>query len=129
MKSFQRFHSTSDGGPKRTPTPNLQPRQLRRIPPAAENLNQQNTGIHSPPLHFDIIGVLRQKPRLRGNDLQIVINPADISIRKQLQRIRSRCRGLLLLQRFSLQNPQRRGCPLLPGRHSRCLPVRTTVPS
>ena len=82
---FQCIHSTCNRRPTWT-EPNLQPRQLRRIPSAADGLDQQDAGIHSPPLNIDVIALICQQHRLRSNHLEIVVNPADISIRKQLQR-------------------------------------------
>src|SRR5580704_7337641 len=57
----------------------LQPRQLRRIPSTADGLDQQDAGIHPPPLNIDIIALICQQHRLRSNHLQIVVNSAHVS--------------------------------------------------
>jgi hypothetical protein len=47
----------------------LELRQLRCIPATADGLDQENAGIHSPPFNVDVIALIGQEHRLRGNDL------------------------------------------------------------
>ncbi len=56
-------------------------------------------------INVDIVALVRQQNRLRGDDLQVVVNASLVAIRKQLQRFLNERGGLLL---FLV--PRARGC-------------------
>jgi hypothetical protein len=58
---------------------------LRRIPSAADSFNQENTRIHATSHQIDVIALISQEHRLCRDDLQIVVDAARVSIRKQLK--------------------------------------------
>jgi hypothetical protein len=59
--------------------------QLRGVPSTTDGLDQEDAGIHASPLNVDVIALIRQQYGLCRDDLQIVVNPALVPIRKQLE--------------------------------------------
>jgi hypothetical protein len=59
--------------------------QLRRIPSTADGFDEKDAGIHASPLNVDVITLICQQDGLRRDDLQIVVYPAHIPIREELQ--------------------------------------------
>jgi hypothetical protein len=47
----------------------LELRQLRRIPSTADGLHEENAGVHPTPLNVDVVALVGQQYRLRGDDL------------------------------------------------------------
>jgi hypothetical protein len=59
--------------------------QLRRIPSTTDRFYQQDAGIHASSLNVDVIALICQQYRLRRDDLEIVVDAALVSIRKELK--------------------------------------------
>src|SRR5260221_13795545 len=81
-------------------------RQLSGVPSTADGLDEEDARVHAPPLDVDIVALVRQENRLRGDDLQVVVDTSLVSIRKELQRFLSRRGRLLLVPRLALQDTQ-----------------------
>ena len=85
----------------------LELRQVGDVPSAAERLDQKNAGIHLAAHDVDIVALVVQRGRLRGHDLQVRVEAADVSVVEDLLCRLCRQRGLMLVFGLLLENTQR----------------------
>src|SRR3989442_11776868 len=78
--------------------PGLWFRQLGYVPAASERLHQQHAGVHATAEDVDLVALVREGHGLGGDDLQVVVDPAPVAVREELERLLGRldCAPLLL---------------------------------
>ena len=60
-------------------------REVGRTPAAAECLDQKHTRVQPPPLDIDIVSLVGEFDRLRGDHLEVRVDAAPVTIRKNLK--------------------------------------------
>ncbi len=83
-------------------------RKLGRVPTATKCFDQLNTGSHLLRLQIHRRTLIVQERRLRGDHVQITINPRLVTLHRKRQCALRRRDGLILLLQLTRQNPQRR---------------------
>ena len=76
------------------------------VPSTTKRLDQKHARIHLPTHDVDVVPFVGQRGRLRCNNLQIGVDPANISVVEDLLRGLRRQRGLVLVFRLLAQNAQ-----------------------
>ena len=56
------------------------------VPAAAQRLDEQHAGVHPPPHDVDVVALVVEGGVLRGDDLQIGVDAADIAVVEDLLR-------------------------------------------
>src|SRR5436190_13466004 len=82
--------------------------QFGSIPAAAECLNEQYTGAHSPDSNSDRGALICQQCALRGNDFEVAGNTTAVSIVSKIERTLRGLDSNVLLVAFIRKNSQRR---------------------
>src|SRR3989441_11117270 len=73
-------------------------RQRRDVPATSHRLHQQHAGVHAAAEDVDLVALVREGHGLGGGDLQVVVDPAPVAVREELERLLGRldCAPLLL---------------------------------
>jgi hypothetical protein len=62
-------------------------RKIRRVPATSQSFDQKDAGVHAAPLNVDGIPFVGEFGRLRGDDLEVGVDAAFVTIRKKLKGI------------------------------------------
>jgi hypothetical protein len=81
--------------------------QICDVPLAAERLDQQYAGVHTPPQDIHLVALVRERHGLSGNDLEVRVDSTSVTIREELEGFPRRDHRALLLLCFPLKNTQR----------------------
>jgi hypothetical protein len=60
-------------------------REVGRIPAASQCLDQKHTRIQPPPQDIDVVSLVGEFDRLRGDDLEVRVDAALVTSRKNLK--------------------------------------------
>ena len=85
----------------------LEPWKLRRVPPSAYGFHEQYACIHAPALNVDIVALIGQSNRLRGDDLKVVVDAAFIAVGEELKGLLRGCCRLMLLVGLFFKDTER----------------------
>src|SRR5882672_9276296 len=61
--------------------------QLGYVPAASERLHQEHAGVHATAEDIDLVALVREGHGLGGDDLQVVVDPAPVAVREELERL------------------------------------------
>ena len=59
--------------------------QIRDVPSSAQSLDQEHARLEPSSPDFDVVSFIGELNRLRGNHLEIRVDPALVAIRKKLK--------------------------------------------
>src|SRR5262249_59323134 len=78
------------------------------VPAASERLHQEHAGVHATAEDIDLVALVREGHGLGGDDLQVVVDPAPVAVREELERLLRRLHGAPLLLGLLLEDAESR---------------------